>query len=313
MKRAIFIPIFILAGLIAAVLAYSNGKEPVPAQYISGATPGLVSAQAYILPVSNIGFTPIRNTAITDPIIDANEALIYDLDTGDFLLEKNVDVRTPVASLTKVLSALVAQERFLSQEIVTVASESIKVDGQKQTLYEGEHIYVKDLISMMLIESSNDAAYALANHASASGFDFVTEMNRKAQSLGMTNCMFTDPAGLDDQAYCTARDLIRLVRGALRQSPKLWSMTAQNQTVVTSVDGKISHTVNSTNKLLGQLEGIIGGKTGNTDGALGCFILLVKIPEKDDTLVSVVLGSQDRFGDTKTLIDWVRQAYNWDD
>jgi len=316
MKRTLLIPIIILGGLAIFSFFWPSTATPgaeQPAHYISGATPGIVAAQAYLLPLTNPGYAPIRDTTVADPVIDANTAVLYDVDTGQYLFEKNIDTRVPIASLTKLISALVVQDHFGNDEVVAVASGSIRVDGQKQTLYDGERIRVRDLVSMMLVESSNDAAYALAAYAQHLGIDFVARMNQKAATLGMDNCHFTDPAGLDDNAYCTARDLIRLVRGTLRQAPQLLPVMAQQQLTVTSADGKLSHLVKSTNELLGQLGGIVAGKTGYTDGALGCLILIVKIPEKDDTLLSIVLGSRSRFRDTMTLVDWVQHAYRFND
>ena len=127
MKRMIFIPIFILAGLAAAFFLFLNKDTVKPSQYISGATPGLVAAQAYVLPAANNGFSPSRINSVADPVVNANEALVYDLDTGDSLFKKNADVRAPVASLTKILTALVVQDQFSMQDIITVASGSVKV------------------------------------------------------------------------------------------------------------------------------------------------------------------------------------------
>jgi D-alanyl-D-alanine carboxypeptidase (penicillin-binding protein 5/6) len=315
MRRVFLIPIFIVAGL--AVFVWMSHRQVLPAtgqepqQYLSAGTPGLISAQAYLLPATDPSYGASRDTTVPEPNVDASSALLYHIEGGNFLYEKNADSRLPIASLTKLLSVLVVQDLFDSAEIVTVASSSVRVDGQKQTLYDGERIMVKDLVSMMLVESSNDAAYALADYAKERGYDFVTKMNEKAYALGMRECVFTDPAGLDDTAYCTARDLLRLVRSALRQAPQIWPTLATRELTVSSADGKITHTVKSTDELLGQIPGIVGGKTGNTEGALGCLILVVNIPDEHDTLVSIVLGSRARFTDTTTLLGWVRRAYHW--
>ncbi len=87
---------------------------------------------------------------------------------------------------------------------------------------------------------------------------------------------------------------------------------SEKSVVVRSVDGKIEHNVQSTDQLLGVIPNIFGGKTGNTDRALGCMILVVDITDKNDKLISIVLGSRSRFDDTKKLIDWTKSAYRWD-
>jgi D-alanyl-D-alanine carboxypeptidase len=310
MRRLVLLSIFILAGL-AAFSFFSTRKSVEPHEFIVGGTPALKEAQAYLLPVANPGYAPIRDTAVADPIVDANAVMLYHLESGRELFSKNPTTAVPIASLTKLLSALVVSDLFDSSEIVTVASGSVRVDGQKQTLYLGERILVRDLMAMMLVESSNDAAYALAAYARGREVDFIAEMNKKAAILGMAGCVFKDPAGLDDAAYCTASNLLRLVRAALRTAPQLWPVMAASELTVQSVDGRIVHTVKSTDELLAKMPGIVGGKTGYTDGALGCLIMVVKLPGKDDTLISVVLGSRQRFNDTQTLITWAQQAYQW--
>ncbi len=311
MRMLLMIPILLLAGL--AVFSFLSSPD-MPQQYsfVSGATPVLQAAQAFLLPLSNPAYAPVRDTTVARPELDANAALLFHLESGSTLFEKNPTLPVPIASLTKLLSALVVTDLFDPSEVVTIASGSVRVDGQKQTLYLGERILVTDLMSMMLVESSNDAAYALAAYARQQGVDFVASMNQKAAALGMQDCRFTDPAGLDDSAYCTARDLLRLVKFALQTAPQLWPIMAQPQLLVRSADGKIVHEVKSTDELLGQIPGVVGGKTGYTDGALGCLILVVKLPGKDDTLISILLGSRSRFADTKALVSWAQRAYRWE-
>ena len=170
---------------------------------------------------------------------------------------------------------------------------------------------VGNLMRMMLIESSNDAAYAISAHAKAQGIDFMGEMNRKAKEVGMNESLFLDPAGLNDNAYSTAQDLVKLVVYAL-QYDEIWTSLQVKELTLTSEDGAIIHTVENTNQLLGTIQNISGGKTGYTDLALGCMILIVDIPGHRDKIVSIILGSEDRFGDTRKLVDWIIDAYRWE-
>lgn len=315
MRTLLVIPIIILAVVAVArwgaPAVHAPDTAPADGAALSGATPGLQSARAYLMPVSNPAYSPVRDTRVAEPELDANVALLVHLESGRILLEKNRSIQVPIASLTKVLSALVVQDLLDPETFVTISSTSVRVDGQKQTLYRDERVRVRDLTAMMLVESSNDAAYALAAEAAARGYDFVDRMNERARALGMTDCLFTDPAGLDDKAYCTADGLLRLARASLRQAPDLWNIMAQPRVQVASADGRITHDVASTNELLGLVDGIVGGKTGNTDGALGCMLLAVQAPDGRGTLVSIILGSRSRFGDTRTLVEWARTAYRW--
>lgn len=266
---------------------------------------------AYVLPISEPGYLPVLNTAIERPELSAKSAIISDLKASRLLYSKNIDARLPIASLTKLLSAIIVFEHFNLDDIVKIPKESVKVDGEKQSLYLGEDISVRNLLKMMLIESSNDAAYALQHYASSSGQDMVSLMNKKAIELGMDDSVFQNPAGLNDDALSTADDLLKLVKYSFKFS-ELWSILGEKSATVFSSDGIIRHELNSTNQLLGTVPDVIGGKTGYTDGALGCMILVVAVPGERDTLISIVLGSTERFTDTEKLIDWVRRAYSWE-
>ena len=136
-------------------------------------------------------------------------------------------------------------------------------------------------------------------------------MNQKISTLGLNDTNFLDPAGLNDEGYSSAQDMVRISRYAMKHD-MIWEFLRQKESSVQSLDGKIMHALKNTNILLGNLPNIIGGKTGNTDNALGCLVLLVSIPEKNDTLISVVLGSKDRFGETEKLINWVKSSYRWE-
>lgn len=271
----------------------------------------LNNSQAYIFPVSEPSYVPVLDTSVEKPFLSARSAVVYDTRSSRFLYSKNPKDRLPVASLTKLLSAVVIFENLDLENIVQVPKEALKVDGEKQTLYLDEKIKVRDLLKMMLIESSNDAAYVLMQYASASELDLVDFMNKKAVELGMNDSLFHDPAGLNDDALATSEDLVRLVKYSLKFD-ELWSILNEKTARVYSADGKIEHRLDSTNQLLGTIPDIVGGKTGYTENALGCMILVIDVPGKNDKLISIVLGSTERFTDTEKLIDWVKRAYEWE-
>lgn len=265
--------------------------------------------QAFILPVSEASYLPILDTNITPPSLDAKTAMVYDVNSTKILYAKNIEEKLPIASLTKLLTGVVVLEKLNLKDIVSIPQEALKVDGQKQDLYLGERLIVEDLLKMMLIKSSNDAAYALIHHAKVNNIDLIEEMNKKAQSIGMHDSHFKDAAGLNDEAYSNADDMIKLVNYSLGQQ-KLWDFMSQSSTTIISLDG-IEHNIQSTNQLLDQIPGILGGKTGYTENALGCMVLVVQIPNKNDKIISIILGSRERFTDTKKLVEWTKQAYTW--
>lgn len=311
MRLKIYFLTIILAVFISVnvffVINSSNSDKSFP----KSAESGFNANQAYIFPVSEPSYMPILNTAVSKPVIQAKSALVYDTRSGRFLFEQNPRQKLPVASLTKLLSATVILENLKLEDIVTVPKEALRVDDEKQTLYLGEKISVENLLKLMLIESSNDSAFALALFAQSKGLNFIEKMNEKANQLGMADTYFLDSAGLNDEAYSTVYDLIKLVKYALKYD-LIWSFLSEKNIIVKSADGKIEHNVKSTDQLLGIVPDIIGGKTGYTDGAGGCMILVVDIPGKNDKIISIAIGSTDRFGDTIKLINWVKSAYRWD-
>ncbi len=266
--------------------------------------------QAFILPPNPVSYLPVLNTSMREVNLDAKSAILYDVKSDRNLFEKNIKERLPIASLTKVINAVVVWEKFSPNDLVTVSSSAVKVDGERKDLYAGETLSVNSLMQMMLIESSNDAAYALRDYAASHSIDLMAEMNKKASELGMLNTHFIDPAGLDDNGYSTASDLVKGVAYALRYDA-IWSFSRKPSATIVSADGKIVHEIKSTDQLLGVLSDIVGGKTGYTDSALGCMILIVDAPNQKDSIIAIVLGSHDRFGDMKNLISWAKTAYRW--
>src|SRR3989344_4637586 len=267
------------------------------------------NAQAFILPVSEVSYLPILDTDVSKPVLKSKSAIVYDVNSGRYLYSKNISEKLPIASLTKILTAIAVVEKLNFKDIVTVPADAIKVDSERQDLYLGERLTVEDLMKMMLIKSSNDAAYALSFYAKSIGVDLIKEMNKRATALGMLNSHFKDVAGLNDEAYSNAEDMIKLVRELL-DYPTLLIIMSQKDVDVKSLDG-IAHHIETTNQLLVDIPGILAGKTGYTEDAMGCMVLVVQVSEDNDRIISIVLGSSERFMDTKKLVDWTRQAYRW--
>lgn len=305
--------------IVVAILALVNAYFfiTVVRDPLEGPGPVFTTAEAFVLPQVQVSYLPILDTGASEVELDAKSAILYDVRSDRNLFEKDIKEKLPVASLTKIVSAIVVWEKFSPSEPVIVRASAIKVDGERQDLYENETMSVRDLVQLMLIQSSNDAAYALRDHAAERGMDLIEEMNLKAAELGMRDTRFVDAAGLNDLGYSTAADLVKAVRYALRYDA-LWSFSREPTVTVTSADGKFSHAVKNTNQLLGALSDIVGGKTGYTDSALGCMILIIDAPSRHygvtdpkDRLIAVVLGSRSRFEDMRNLVSWAKRAYRW--
>lgn len=267
--------------------------------------------QAFLLPISEANYSPVRDFNVTDLIIEAKAAALYDVKSGRFLYAQNINKRLPIASITKLMTAIVVLDNLNLEEIYTVTAENINVDGLGADLYRGEQLRGADLFKIMLIKSSNDAALIFSAQAQKKGIDSVVIMNERARYLGMTNTRFTDPAGLDDNdAYSTAADLVKLILFASKYDLILKTLVTPIADV-SSTDGAIKHHLINTNQLLGRMPDIILGKTGYTDSALGTMVLEVGLNGDENHLISVVLGSNDRFGETIELIEWAKKAYSW--
>lgn len=269
------------------------------------------SQTAFLLPVSEPTYFPIRDTAVLPPELTAKSFLIYDTKNGKIIFSKDPTRALPVASLTKLLTAVVALENLGDQEVITITKESYNVDGEGAIFHLQEQLYFKDLLGAMLVKSSNDAAMAIAETVEQkTGQTFTVSMNLKALQIGMDRSDFFDPAGLNDEGYSSARDMLRLVQYAKRY-PEIQNLISLKSLTVSSADGRFLHNFVSTNRLWDDLPGLIGGKTGYTDGALGCMIAEENLPEQGSSLVIILLGSADRFREIKKLSDWSTTAFRW--
>jgi D-alanyl-D-alanine carboxypeptidase len=243
------------------------------------------------------------------PIISAQAALVVDLDSMVPLYEKNPDTPLLPASTTKIVTALVAMDYFSDDAVLTV--DGLKIPGQTMGLIRGETLTAKSLLEGLLIYSANDAAEVLAENYVGGRSAFIEAMNVKAKELKLINSHFENPTGFDNGThYSTARDLIRVSQIAM-QNPRFSRIVKIKEETVTSVDGKTKHRLVSTNELLGSVPGVLGVKTGWTEEARENLVTYI---ERDGHRVMfALLGSQDRFGETKELINWTFTNYKWEE
>jgi D-alanyl-D-alanine carboxypeptidase len=176
-------------------------------------------------------------------------------------------------------------------------------------LVPGEKIKVADLLSGMLIPSSNDAALTLADYVAGTPEKFVELMNHKTKQLNLASTNFNNPVGWDsEENYSTALDLSKVVVEFLKR-PGLSNIVKTKEVDVSSVDGKFVHQLRSTNKLLMEDPSVTGIKTGFTSQAKGSLILRAR--RGNGEIVTIVLGSDNREEDSRKLLEWIFQAYRW--
>ena len=250
---------------------------------------------------------PILNKNVFFPQVSAQSVFVLDMDSGVALYEKNSNARFLPASTTKMMTGVVALEYYDLQDELVV--ERFTIDGQKMNLLPGERITVENLLYGLLIHSANDAAEVLARNYVGGRNAFIVQMNIKANELGLVNTNFKNPTGFDDIGhYSTSKDLVIISSYAMKL-PFFQETVGIKQKYITDISGEVGHNLRSTNQLLGVVDGVLGVKTGWTENA---HENLVTYLERDGRhLMLAVMGSQDRFGETKILIDWVFENYEW--
>ena len=232
-------------------------------------------------------------------VISARSATLYEPETNRFLYEKDADIRLPMASTTKIMTALVAIENASIEETVSVAPEAIGVEGSSAYLREGDVLTMEELLYALLLQSANDAAVAIAYHVGGSVEEFADMMNERAVSLGLVNTHFTNPHGLDDKEhYTTARDLAIIAAEALKNDTfKQISSTYKKRF---QSEERERNYVNH-NKLLNKYSGCIGVKTGFTKKSGRC---LVGAAEKNGlSFITVTLNAPCDWSDHEKLFD----------
>lgn len=241
-------------------------------------------------------------------LVSATAVVAKDLSSKSLLYVKDPDKSVPIASTTKIMTALVASEYFKPADVLTVKSTSL-ASGSSMGLKLGEEMTFRSLLYGMLLNSGNDAAYTIADNYPDGINGFVTAMNEKAKSLGLLNTHFTNPAGFDDaNHYSSANDLAIIAETAITNS-QFARIVSTKDTVVFSTDKQSEHSLKNLNKLL-ELPGVLGIKTGTTPIAKENLVALVDRNEKK--ILIVVLGSDDRFAETEKLFDWVYANFVWE-
>lgn len=260
---------------------------------------------------------PVNFSNVSAPQVTARSAVVIDRDSVVTMWAKNEHARLLPASTVKLMTALVAFEHYNLDDVL-VAME-ISDLGQDMKLEKGEKITVRSLLYGVLVSSANDAATLLTQCYPGGTKAFIRTMNEKAQKLNLSKTHFANPTGLDsdeegnllaDYSYSSASDLAKLAR-AVMKNPVLSEMVGTTEITITDVTGQIKHNLYNINGLLHWLPGMKGIKTGWTEEAGECLIGYI---ERDGRgVISVVLGSEDRFGETARLIDWAFSNHRWEE
>lgn len=321
-------------------------SQPKAAAFVDFDEYKLPLAENIFLASQLIPTYPIRNWNAAEPAISAKIAFVFETTRQRILWQKDgLHEGRPIASLTKIMTALVVMETAKLDDVFTVSKKAVQTPGELGGLIVGEQLTVESLLYALLVESSNDAAVALAegvskkrafdssanwqtrsgnntgglfperrpsdSEAVVEGYElFVNLMNQKAKILGLANTVFTDPSGLEPGNQSSAWDLNIIMQEVLKY-PILQKITQTATIDFKSVDDKFSHHLTSTDKLLGLYPEIIAGKTGYTEEAGNCMILAWRAPNDQGIIISIIMDSQDRLAESEAILKWTKEAYLW--
>ena len=234
--------------------------------------------------------------------ISAKSAALMCMDTGEVLFEKSAMQKLPMASTTKIMTALILAEQPDLSKTVKVTKQMITVEGSSMGLLEGDTVSYRDLLYGMLLASGNDAANTTAYVLGGSIKGFAKIMNKKAKELGLKNTSFVTPSGLDDKNhYTTAKDLAVLTSFALKNTA-FRTACSSKQAVLFYGNPPYKRILTNHNKLLESYKGLIGVKTGFTKKSGRCLVTAAEVNGK--RVIAVTLNAPDDWNDHRALLDY---------
>ncbi len=296
--RPHLLPISAVAILIILTLfglaSLPQTQKQISSAPTSGATPSTSKSK-----ITQLTSIPVDMSRV--PVLSAKNVFIMDLHTNQVLYQKNADEQIYPASTTKITTALVVLNHFNLQDTIVV--DKAYPEGQTIGVQPGEKFTVENLLYALLIQSANDVAEVFAQAYPGGRPAFVTEMNKTVTDLGLQHTYFKNPTGLDEEGhFSSAADLSRLAAQAMR-NPLFKRIVSTENSIIDTQDHQQSFILTNTNELLGKIPGVLGVKTGFTEKAGES--LISEVDRDNKNVLIAILGSQDRFGDTHKLINWL--------
>lgn len=246
------------------------------------------------------------DTEAFDLKLTAQSAILIEASTGRVIWEKDADVRHYPASMTKMMTGILALEKLPPKADVVISPNAAATEDCPLEIVAGECLSADNIITGMLMESDNGAAVAIAEAVDGSVSQFVQRMNERAQAIGMSNTHFVNPNGLTEaNHYSTARDMAKLARFAMNNKKFREIVSTKNQVIHWEVPARQQKLAENTNKLLANYNGMNGIKTGWTEAAGGC--LAASARRNGVELIAIVMqtpGPDDRFADARKLLDY---------
>lgn len=289
--------------------AYNSLASPV--YYSSGGTVSgqgqdhLDNLSGVVAPPQDLAF--FRVQATPDPSISAEEAIVGDLRSGTIYFAAGSKMRWPLASLTKLMSAVLVSEQLKPDQTITLVPDDL-VNGDNQyvnVFTPGSSYSVSDLLNAMLVGSSNESARALAR--TVGGDSFIDDMNKRATEWGLSETHFKDPAGISAANQSTAENVFKMVSTIYENYPAIFKITQNSKVTVTELNFKKKNVIQSTHNYAGRKD-FLGGKTGTTPEAGENLATIISYGKRE--VVVIVLGASDRYKDTDQLIQWFKNDFS---
>ncbi len=241
-------------------------------------------------------------SSLDKPDLTAEEILVKYLDSStgpeQVIFESNSQKRWPIASLTKIMTSIIAIEKMDSEEGIIMSEKAVDTEGTVGEFEAGEIFRLGDLIKAMLISSSNDAAVAVAENFNENEGNFINEMQKKAAEIGMFSTTYLEPTGLSYINQSTAEDLAKLMAYVYSNYPRILETSRQKEAIITELRTNKPRKLFNIDKFAGE-DDFIGGKTGFIDEAGRNLIAVFRI--NDRVILTIILGSDDSFGETETI------------
>ncbi len=302
--------VFLLVVLLAAAALFFKDEEAK----LNSPVPKIKGAAAKDILVDNYWFPKLSSLtaskSVSDLNLSAKSALLVNYESGEIIFDKNSKERLPTASTIKIMTALIALESSSLERNFTVSAKAAGVGEDSMDLAEGEKLTLSELLYGLMLVSGNDAAVTIAEGVGGSEDAFVAMMNNKLKSLGLSDTKFINASGLDEDnkdQYSTAFDLATIAHYSFEKYPIFRQIVSTEHYVISETsDHKAFDLYNETN-LLTTYPGVRGIKPGFTWDAGWCLVTYAQNNGKK--LIGVILGSSDRRGEMKELLDYGFSKY----
>lgn len=250
---------------------------------------------------------PVRKWNVLDSPIGAEAVLIQSLDESFPFLHYRTYKTWPIASITKLLTAVVVLEDIGEDKKITISQDAVKGEGVAGELVSGEVYTAEDLVKIMLITSSNDAAFAFEEYMGGRA-EFIRRMNKKAGELGMKDTVIQDAAGLSDLNISTANDLLKLTKYIIEKHPDIFNWTRLPNILVQPTNDQTTKSLLNINPFI-NTTGFLGGKTGTLPESKQNLLSIFSF--KEYRVVIIVLGSENRVKEVPEFLQWIEEAYEF--